>query len=110
LPFTPAGNTSAAATASATTAGSDSQAPTAPGNLTAQLAKGKKAALSWSPSSDNVAVAGYRVFRNGAPVATTGGTSYTDSLGGRRPSATYYVVAFDAAGNVGPPSATASVG
>jgi chitodextrinase len=105
-----AGNTSAAATASATTAGSDGQAPSAPGNLTAQLAKGKKAALSWSPASDNVAVAGYRIFRNGAPVATTGGTSYTDALGGRKPSATYYVVAFDAAGNVGPPSASVNVG
>ena len=105
-----AGNASAPATASATTAGPDGQAPTAPGNLTAQLAKGKKAALSWSPATDNVAVAGYRIFRNGAQVATTGGTSYTDALGGRHPSATYYVVAFDAAGNVGPPSASANVG
>ena len=105
-----AGNASAAATSGATTAGADGQAPSAPGNLTAQLAKGKKAQLSWSASSDNIAVAGYRIFRNGAQVAQTTGTSYTDSLGGRRPSATYHVVAFDAAGNVSPPSAAVSVG
>jgi len=41
---------------------------------------------------------------------TTTGTSYGDTLGGKSPTATYYVVAYDAAGNVSPPSASVTVG
>ena len=94
-----AGNESAASnTASATTL--DTTPPTAP-VLTAKVANTTNAALSWSASSDNVKVAGYYVYRNGALLATisAGTRSYTDK---NAPSGTdtYVVVAFDAAGNV----------
>lgn len=91
-----------------TTPAPDSVAPTAPSALTATMSKGKKVALAWSPSSDNVGVSGYRIYRNGSQLTTTSGTSFTDTLSGK-PSATYYVVAYDAAGNVSPPSASASI-
>jgi hypothetical protein len=82
----------------------DGVPPTPPTNLTANAGKGKKIGLSWSASIDNVGVAGYRIYRNGSPVGTTSGTTYSDTLGGKNPSATYSVVAFDAAGNVSPAS------
>jgi hypothetical protein len=49
------------------------------------------------------------VYRNGASVGTTSSTSFTDSPGGKTVSATYYVVAYDAAGNVSPTSSSVSV-
>jgi chitodextrinase len=108
--FDAAGNTSTAASASATTLVTDSQAPTAPGNLKATVAK-KKVTLSWSASTDNVEVAGYRVYRDGALVATLGPTATGFSQSGlARGSYVYGVEAFDAAGNTSArPTASATV-
>ena len=64
-----------------------------------------RVALNWSASTDDVAVAGYRVYRNGTLIDTTPDTVYTDSPGGKKGmSFTYTVVAYDAAGNVSPQS------
>ncbi len=105
-----AGNASTAATASATTTtAADTQAPTAPTGLTATVAKNRKVSLSWRASTDNVAVASYRVYRNGALLKTVTTTSATDSIASKGVKATYYVVAVDAAGNVSPPSASVTV-
>jgi chitodextrinase len=98
--FDAAGNTSSPATASATTIAADDMPPTTPSNLTATLNK-KKVSLTWNPSTDDVGVAGYRVFRDGKLVATVTGTTHSENLpGGKHPTASYYVVAFDSAGNV----------
>ena len=107
--FDAAGNTSPAATAGATTKVLDTLPPTAPANLTGTMSKAKKVALSWSPSSDNIAVAGYQVLRNGTRIGTATTTSYTDTLAGKAPSATYAIVAYDAAGNLSPSSNTITV-
>jgi chitodextrinase len=110
LAFDAAGNTSTPANASATTMTVDATPPSAPSNLTGTVGKGKKVTLTWNPSTDNVGVAGYQVFRDGKLVATVTGTSHNDSLpGGKNPSASYYVVAFDAAGNVSGASNTVVV-
>ena len=99
-----AGNRSALSnTASATTlsaAPADVTPPTAPADLTATVnVDARTINLSWSASTDEVAVTGYRVFRdNGAtPIATVTGTTFSDSnqLG----SHSYVVAAIDAAGN-----------
>jgi chitodextrinase len=108
--FDAAGNTSPAAAGSATTLAADTQAPSAPANLGATLGKGKKVTLSWSASADDVGVTGYRIFKNSSQTGTTTATSYNDTLGGKTPTATYYVVAYDAAGNASPPSVSVSVG
>lgn len=105
-----AGNASTAGSATATTLSNDTQAPSTPANLSATLGKGKKVTLSWSASSDDAGVAGYRVFKNGSETGTTTATSYSDTLGGKNPAATYYVVAYDAAGNASAPSASVAVG
>jgi chitodextrinase len=65
--------------------------------------------LSWSPSTDNVRVAGYRVYRNGTLVATTSSTTFTDSYLARWTTYRYTVAAYDAAGNRSAQSATLSV-
>jgi chitodextrinase len=68
-------------------------------------AKPARVALSWSASTDNMGVAGYRVYRNGAMVGTATATGYSDSPGGKKGSSyTYTVVDYDAAGNVSPQS------
>jgi hypothetical protein len=91
-----AGNVGAQISASATIR--DTTAPTPPKNLAAS-AKGRKVTLTWSPSSDNVGVSGYRVYRNGTVAATVNGTVYADSYSGKSKTS-YGVVAFDGAGNV----------
>ena len=79
----------------------DTQPPTAPSPLSATASSSTSASLSWPAATDNVGVANYRVFRNGALLATTTGRTYSD--GGRTAGATYGygVAAVDAAGNVG---------
>lgn len=102
-----AGNASAAATVSGTTSTPDAAAPSQPGTLTARVAKGRKVNLAWGAATDNVGVAGYRVFRNGVQVASVSTLTYRDAPG--RGTFTYAVRAFDAAGNVGPATAAVSV-
>ena len=79
----------------------DGQAPSTPGGLTATPTSATTIGLSWSASTDNVGVAGYRILRNGTPVTTTASTSFSDT--GLQPSTTYtyQVIATDAAGNLG---------
>jgi len=79
----------------------DVLAPTVPGAVAATGTSDTQVSVTWSPSSDNVAVAGYTVYRDGTEVGTAGGpaTTFTDT--GLAPSTSYaYTVdAFDAAGN-----------
>jgi len=92
-----AGNASVAAAASVSTPFVDTTAPTAPSNLRTTTLTKAKATLAWNASTDNVGVAGYRVYRNGALVATTTTLTWSDAR--QRVSVTYYVIAVDAAGN-----------
>ena len=86
----------------------DTQKPTIPGNLAATPGVGQ-VALSWTASTDNVGVAGYRVYRGGAEIASVGATtSYTDTTVAGGTTYSYTVRAVDAAGNLSDPSNTAS--
>src|SRR5262249_33759973 len=54
--------------------------PSVPTGLAARAVSPTEIDLSWNPSSDpDGAVAGYRVFRGGAEIATVTGTAYADS-------------------------------
>lgn len=77
----------------------DTQAPTAPSSLTASATGPTSVNLSWGAASDNVGVTGYEVFRGGSQIATTVGTTYTDSGAAPNTSYSYQVRAFDLAGN-----------
>ena len=83
----------------ATASTPDVTAPSVPTGLTATAAGGSKVNLAWSAASDNVGVAGYHVYRNGAVVATLTGTSYSDTGLTDATSYRYTVSAYDAAGN-----------
>lgn len=78
----------------------DKTAPTVPKNLVASVISANQINLSWSASKDNVAVEGYRIFRNGVLIASQVQTSYSNM--GLNPSTTYLytVQALDTAGNV----------
>jgi chitodextrinase len=86
----------------------DTTPPSVPTGLTASAVSSSQINLSWTASSDNVGVSGYRVFRNGVQIATTSATSFTNT--GLSPSTTYTyaVAAFDAAGNLSAQSSSAS--
>jgi chitodextrinase len=77
----------------------DTEAPSVPAGLTVTADTESSIALTWTASSDNVAVVGYRVRRDGVLVAHSTGITYTDL--GLPPDTefTYTVAAFDAAGN-----------
>jgi hypothetical protein len=82
--------------------------PSVPTGLSATPGDGQ-VALTWSRrSSDNVAVAGYWVLRDGSAIAQVTGTSYTDHGVSDGTTYSYSVEAYDAAGNISAPSATVS--
>lgn len=85
----------------------DRTAPTTPGSLSATPSL-TSAALSWTASSDNVAVTGYTVWRDSTKVATLAATarSYTATRLVPNGSYLFSVRAIDAAANA---SAAASV-
>ncbi len=101
-------------TASATTL-SDTQAPTAPSNLTATPTSATRINLAWSAATDNVGVTSYLIERcqgagcsNFAQIATGSPTSFSDTGLTAQTSYSYRVRATDAANNLGPYSGTAT--
>ncbi|MET7862885.1 cellulose binding domain-containing protein [Micromonospora taraxaci] len=89
-----------------TDTGPDTTPPSAPRSLTVGEVTASTGTLSWSPSTDNVGVLGYNVYRfdgwyTSTLIATVPGTTYTASLPQSVPLRNlYYVRARDAAGNV----------
>ena len=94
----------------------DTQAPTAPGSLTATPGANGTVSLGWTASTDNVGVAIYDIYRSTTSgftpsvankIGTSTSASYQD--GGLAAGTYYYVVkAEDAAANLSPASAQAS--
>jgi chitodextrinase len=107
-----AGNSSALSnTASVTTPSvPDTTAPSAPINLTAAAVSSSQVNLSWSPSTDNIGVIAYDIYRNSSKVASVSGatTSFGDAALAASTSYSYYVMARDAAGNPSLASNTAT--
>ncbi|MFZ0157920.1 MAG: CotH kinase family protein, partial [Kineosporiaceae bacterium] len=96
-------------TANTATAPPDTENPTAPTGLTAELAS-DGVRLAWQAATDNRGVTGYRVLRDGVQLAAVGNVlSHTDSQPEPSTTHTYRVRAVDLAGNVGPDSAPVSV-
>jgi chitodextrinase len=87
----------------------DTTAPTAPTALAAGNVSATAVTVSWGASSDNVGVTGYYVYRNGALLGTTTGTSYADNTAAPATTYSYTVMAFDAAGNASAPSSALQV-
>lgn len=85
----------------------DSEAPTVPQNVYAEGVGLNQVNISWSPSTDNVQVIGYKLFRDGVQIADIPGTYYEDT--GRSPNTAYNytVLAYDAVHNESAHSAVA---
>ncbi|MBR7837403.1 fibronectin type III domain-containing protein [Actinospica durhamensis] len=90
------------------TTGGDTTPPSAPTNLAATGETSTTISLSWTASTDNVAVTGYDVYRDSTLVGTTTSTTYTDTGLTASTLYSYAVVATDAAGNLSTASNTVS--
>jgi hypothetical protein len=87
----------------------DTTAPSAPGSLAATVTSSNQVLLTWSPSYDDVGVAGYEILRDGNVIGSAAGTSYLDTTVSPSTTYNYTIEAFDAAGHVSQPSSAASV-
>ncbi len=92
-------NESATSAPYLTASSNDTTAPSVPNNTHTTSVLDTSIAIAWNTSTDDVAVTGYKVYRNGSLVGTTASTSFTDT--GLLPVTNYgYVVqAYDAASN-----------
>lgn len=91
-----------------TSACPDSTAPTIPSGLTATAVSSSQINLSWSASTDDVAVTGYHVYRGGVLIASPTGTSYSNTGLSASTAYSYTVSAFDAVPNESVQSSSAS--
>ncbi|MCI0723589.1 MAG: Ig-like domain-containing protein [Acidobacteria bacterium] len=113
-----AGNTTTSGTVTVTVdnvPASDTSAPSTPANLAATAISSTQINLSWTASTDNVEVTGYRVERctgssctNFTQVGTPTGTTYNDTGLTGSTLYRYRARATDAAGNLSPYSSIAS--
>ncbi|MDD5028251.1 MAG: S8 family serine peptidase [Rhodoferax sp.] len=87
----------------------ETQAPTIPGALAASAVSSSQIDLVWADASDNVGVATYQVYRNGALVAVLGNVTRFSDVGlAAAASYSYRVTACDAVANCSAQSASAT--
>jgi hypothetical protein len=77
----------------------DDQAPSIPTDFIAGAVSSSQVTLAWSASTDNVAVAGYKVHRDGVRIGFSSTCSFVDSQVEAGEGYTYEVSAYDTAGN-----------
>ncbi len=95
-------------TTSLTTYAFDNIPPTVPTGLTATPISQSQIDLSWLPSTDNNLVGGYVVYRDDGAIATTSGTTFSDTLLSASTTYTYSVQAFDGSSNYSATSTSVS--
>jgi chitodextrinase len=77
----------------------DNISPSVPQNLDAIVASATSINLSWSASTDNIGVAGYRVYRDGSLITTVTALSYSDNSLDPETEYQYQVSAIDDSAN-----------
>ena len=101
--------TSTGAAFSAMIAGPDTTAPSIPTAPTVSTSSSTGVTLAWTPSTDNIGVAGYNVYRNGVVVYQVAMPNIYDTPLTPGATYTYNLSAFDAQGNVSAQSAPLTV-
>ena len=101
--------TSAASSALVVKTSADTTKPSTPGNLAATSITATSFTLTWTASTDNVAVTSYNIYKAGVLAGTS--TTNSFAIAGLTPSTAYSmtVVAKDAAGNLSSTSSAKSV-
>ncbi|NDB60014.1 hypothetical protein EB001_16425, partial [bacterium] len=80
---------------------SDTTAPSVPTNIASSNIANTSVTISWTPSTDNVGISGYKIYRNNVQMAVvTSGNSYTDSGLTAGSTYLYQVSAVDTSGNI----------
>ncbi len=97
--FDAAANTSAVSSAVAISTLPDTTAPSVPAGLTAGTKTVNSIAFSWTASTDNVSVTGYKIYRSGVQIGTTASTNYNQTGLTPNTSYSYTVAAYDGVGN-----------
>ncbi len=87
----------------------DTQAPSAPSNLTASNVTQTTVDLSWTASTDNVGVTAYDVYQDGSIIGSISGTTAQVTNLTANMTYAFYVKAKDAAGNISAASNTVNV-
>jgi chitodextrinase len=82
-----------------TNSNADVVAPSKPTNLHTSSLLPTSVVLAWDACTDNMQVAGYRVYKNNVMVGTVTTTSYTDNSLTSNTAYQYAVVAYDSSGN-----------
>jgi Concanavalin A-like lectin/glucanases superfamily/Calx-beta domain/Right handed beta helix region len=77
----------------------DSTPPSTPQDLVALTQSSTQINLSWTPSTDNVAVSGYKIFRGGLQVDVSSSAGYSDTGLTASTPHSYQVLAYDFDGN-----------
>ncbi|MFJ2088882.1 fibronectin type III domain-containing protein [Streptomyces sp. NPDC087901] len=98
-------------TACGSEAEADTGKPTAPHGVTAQASSATSAHVMWEPATDDRAVTGYEVYRQGRKVKSVPAAKVMTDVDGLTASTayTFTVRARDAAGNLSAPSTAAAV-
>lgn len=87
----------------------DTVAPSIPQNVTATSTVSTTVNVSWTASTDNVAVTGYKVFRGASQIGTSPTNSYADNTVVGSTAYSYKVSAYDAVPNNSAQSTAANV-
>lgn len=101
----------AALTACGGTASADTQKPTTPRGVTAQAGSATSVHVMWEHASDNEAITGYEIYREGEKVDSVPAAKRMTDIDGLTAATayTFTVRARDGAGNLSRPSAVARV-
>ena len=114
----PSPSPSASPIATTTTAITDTTVPLAPTNLAATAVYDWHITLTWSKSTDNVGVVGYKIYRNGTQIFSAATSSTLETLAYREYREgnftagniySYTVAAYDEKGNISAQSNAVSV-
>jgi len=92
-----------------TTSSTDTVAPTIPTGLNASSRASRSFTLNWTPSTDNIGVTGYTIYKNGTSIGTSATTSFAVTGLATNTAYAMTVSAYDAGGNNSAQSATLSV-
>lgn len=78
----------------------DDVSPSVPSKVNATAVSASQIDLSWTASTDNVSVNGYKIYQNNIQIATSSTTSFSNVNLSSATSYAYTVTAFDDAGNI----------